>query len=206
MAIPNMDDLTPIAIAELEIVPYTANVQIFKSTPALEIPNKLNAVAVDFKEWNNTELGTKGVGYLNSGIVDTVDYLNSSMRTITNYINSVVVANQNTFTSEMETSQNTFTSEMETNIGGYLDDSGAGYSISQVNSLEFSGNSTIEYDENKNITKVVQGAKETSSIAYNSENKIISFTEKITVDSSLYTKNYTVEYDLNGNPIISEVA
>ena len=200
MAIPNMDDLTPIAIAELEIVPYTANVQIFKSTPALEIPNKLNAVAVDFKEWNNTELGTKGVGYLNSGIVDTVDYLNSSMRTITNYINSVVVANQNTFTSEMKTSQNILMSKMETSTR-------VGYSISQVNSLEFSGNSTIEYDENKNITKVVQGAKETSSIAYNSENKIISFTEKITVDSSLYTKNYTVEYDLiNGNPIISEVA
>jgi len=216
MAIPNMDDLEPIEIDALELVPYTTNVKIFKSTPAVELPTKLNAVADDFKTWNNNEIGTKGQSYLNTSVTSLTDYINTSMGTVVDFINNVVVDNQNTFETNItdqqntfETNitdqQNTFETNITTNIGNYLDTHGAGYSISQTNSLEFTGNTTTEYDAQGRVVRFVSGAKETKNIAYNSQGNITSFTEVITVDGVNYTKNYTVAYDENGNPTISEV-
>jgi hypothetical protein len=205
MAIPNMDDLEPIMVDSLELTPYTANVQIFNSTLARDIPNKINAIAVDFKQWNNNEIGTKGEEYLNNNMSNVATYINNSMTSVVSFINNVVVDNQNTFIATANQNYTDFTNEMKNNIGNYLDSAGAGYSIAQVNSLEFSGETTIEYDANQNITKVVTGSKTTENINYDENQKIVSFTEKIVVDGVTYTKNYEVTYDDNDNPILNEV-
>lgn len=204
MAIPNMGAIEPIEIGELSIVPYSTNVQIFKSTPAVDIPTKLNAVAVDFKNWNNEEIGTKGLNYLNLGVADTVTFLNDSMGLVTNYINTVVVENQNSFISTSTENYEQFKIDMQNNIGQYLDDAGAGYSLEQVNELRFTGDTILEFDEDGNLTRYGNGAFEKFDIVY-TDGEMSNFKEKIIVGSATFTKEFNVSHDTNNNIIITEV-
>ena len=133
------------------------------------------------------------------------DHINDSVDTVVNYINNTIVSNQNDFTTSITNQQNQFQTNIETNIGGYLDNSGAGYSISQINSLMFTGSSNIILDNEGRISSCTQNNMTSDNFIYNDEDLIISFRETLSVDGIDYIKNYNVTYDSNDNPIIQEI-
>lgn len=194
MAISNMDDIPDINVSDLVLTPYTTNVSIFNSTPARVIPSKLNAIAIDFKNWNNTELGTKGNTHLNTSITNIVEHINTSMDSVTDYINDTMVTNQNNFQVEMET-----------NIGNYLDPTNTGYSVAQSNSLHFTGDCSLTLNVDGLVETAITGEITTYDIIYDVDERVISFKEKILIDSVTYTKSYTVTYNSEDNPTITEV-
>lgn len=163
---------------------YVKNVEIYKSTRAIDVPDKLNAVSNDFKTWFNTELISK-----------STEHINSSMTAITNYLNNDIIAGINTFKSTLEN-----------NIGVYLDSQGAGYSIPQVNSFIFSGNSiSPEYDSDGRVTRYGNQYNETFDCEYNEDSKIIKFKEKITISGIPTVESYEVTYDNNNFPKTTKV-
>ena len=201
----NMNPIEPINITELVLKDYIKNVKIFKSTKAIDIPDKINAIVDDFKDYNIEELHTKGKNYLNNSIKSLVEHTNNSIKTITGYVNDVIITNQNDFTKQISKDYDTFTNEMKNNIGNYLINQNGAYTISQSNQLIFSGDTNYNYDNEGRITYLKNGNIQQHDITYNEEDNIKAYKETITIDNIQYTKSFEVTYDENLNPIIKEI-
>lgn len=193
----------------LSIDAYASNVAIFRSTRAVDVPDKLNAIGNDFKSW------------LNNNVMDaTTDYINQSMTTIVNYVNTSMSgidddltdykdnlnSEWSTYKDDLTGEWSTFKGDLETNLSSYLDSSGAGYSIAQINQLIFSGDAIDPvYDSEGRITKYGNQYEETFDITYDSDNRISGFKEKITIGGVTTTETYTVAYNGNDYPITTKV-
>jgi len=116
----------------------------------------------------------------------SADFYNQTGEKITNYTQEVVT-------------------NMLTNISEYITDSGAGYSISQVNDMSFAGDTLTELDSEDRIVRLRQGTTELTAITYGEDGYIDAFTEKINIGGTTTTKSYTVAYTDDNKITITEV-
>jgi len=222
MAISNMDDIQDFVSTPVELPTHTDPVNIFFQTRAIDVPRKLNSLAASFKTYNisikdtwDTYIGEEGGRIQN--------YLNNSMTAVTTYINDVVVENQNqflidgtqaiadieteknNFVTALTTEKNAFKQEVRDEMDGYA--TTVSYSIADSNSLAFSGETSSDtYDSRGRLTGVTQGHITTSNIVYDSQDRIASYTETVTVAPHAgVSKNYTITYELGKIPKITEV-
>ena len=165
-------------IQPLVLAQHTKDVSIFRNTRAIDVPDKLNAVAGSIKLYTNIEITAPVQKYINANMSAVSTYINDSMETIVS-------------------GQNKFTSDMAEDIGGYLDDSGAGYNTQQSRSLIETGSTgAVVFDDYERITSAVQGVLTTSNIIYDELDNITSFIETISIATSTL---YAVSYDSDGN-------
>jgi len=167
----------------LTLAPYGSNVKIFEHTLAIDVPDRLDSIAESFLQFNNESMSA-----INQNISDNMEMIHT-------YVGTTIVDDLNTFKLNLSNNIQTLNNNMMTNIGQYLDSNGAGYSIEQVNSLIFSGNTSYVLDANGNITSMVDGAMTTSNVLYNSDGFIESYTETILIGGVSYSKDFTVNYD-----------
>lgn len=176
MLIDPMADIQPLVLAQ-----HAKDVSIFRNTRAIDVPDKLDAVANSIKLYANVEITGPVQRYVNYNLTNVHTYVNDSI--------AAVVADQSRFTRDMSE-----------DISGYLDDSGAGYNVGQSRSLIETGvTGDVEFDELGRITSSVQGVLTTSNITYDNTDRITRFTETITVDGVANSTVYVVEYDSNQN-------
>jgi hypothetical protein len=184
-----MTELT--ALTPIQFEEYSSNVKIFEHTLAIEVPDRLDAIADSFKTFNNESMNTMK------------EYMNTNMNTIFEYIGTTVYDDVEAMKTRIENEVDTFTSDMQSNISGYVNSNGIAYSVQQVNSLIFSGNTSYSMS-NGDITEFTDGAVRTYDILYDNNKFISAFKEKITIDGIEYVKEFTI--DNSGDmPIVSEV-
>jgi len=103
---------------EIVLTQYTTNVEIFTSTKAKDIPEKIDAIAVDLKNNINTNT-TSVLEYINNTVVP---HINSELSTITddhNTITSNLITQQDTFETNITTQQTNFEQSINTQQGTF---------------------------------------------------------------------------------------
>ena len=161
---------------------YTKDVSIFRNTRAIDIPGKIDSVVNSMKVYANTEITTPVEIHVMEVMRNAVDHINTSI-------------------TSMNGEQTKFISDMQENISGYLDDAGAGYSVSQARSLKETGNTgEVVTDDEGRITSAQQGVMTTSSVMYDDDNRVVSFSETITIGGIETKSDYIVTYDERNIP------
>jgi len=97
------------------------------------------------------------------------------------------------------------TDHMLSRIGDYIMDSGAGYSMSQVNDMNFAGETLIGLDSKDRVVRLRQGSTELTDITFNDEGDIASFTEKLNIGGVTTMKAYNVVYNNDKTIEIKEI-
>lgn len=214
-------EITPAAIPE-----YTTNVQIFRNTRAVEIPDRLNAVAQDLKDFSNA-VAEDETNHVNTSFEALTEYVSETMAGVRTHVNTEVVAKVNTMLDKVETDQNSFqtsiTNQQTTyesaetaarlafqnsvtdNLGHYVNDTdGIVYSTDQVNSLHFSGTfdaGGITRDSDGRIASISTESKTTTEIVYNDNGQLSEWKETLIVDGASYSKKFKATYSTFGEII-----
>lgn len=204
---------------KVELTTYSSAVDIFASTKAKDIPDKLNAIATSLKTNVNTNT-TAVLNYVNNVVVPHIntelskitDGYNTTASTLTtkqNTFETTISDKQTTFETSQKNRQTSFENTMLTGIASYIDAQGVGYTILQSDNLiPFTQTIATEdytFDAEGKITGIREGYKTTSSITYDSNGTITGFTETLNVNGVGVTKNFTISKDSSGNTLITEV-
>ena len=201
MNINNKPTETTITISPSTTNPYDTNVSIFNSTPAREIPSRINAIATSLKGYINGIFIDKTT-YLNTSISSLVTKVNSLATNLVDYVNTEIVVKLNSFQTEVLTDNSNFQTailtdnsnfqtEVLTNLGTLIG-VGAGYNISQINDLL---SDDISYTTDKITNRIVSITTRDSvydNFIYDKNSNIINYTVTLTKGGATFTQNYKV--------------
>jgi len=151
---------------------FIKKVDIFNSTPAMDIPGKLSAIAIALKEYiNNMNTNTKS--YL-------LELVNGD---------GGIVAYVNTYISDTKANLSNYISTNPNNT----------YTVSAINSALGCGElRDITYDNKSRINGYKNGVMAYSSIEYNDDDNIIKYVEAKTIGAISESITYIVSYFIDG--------
>lgn len=190
MNINNKPTETTITISPSTTNPYDTNVSIFNSTPAREIPSRINAIATSLKGYINGIFIDKTT-YLNTSISSLVTKVNSLAANLVDYVNTEIVVKLNDFQTGVLTDNSNFQAGVLANLGTLVG-VGAGYNIHQINDLLSDDMSYVVDKITNRITSINTRDSVYNNFIYDKNSNIINYTVTLTKGGATFTQNYKV--------------
>ena len=213
VTVPNLDPISAVDTPSITLQQFSTNVSIFTSTQAKDVPDKLNAVATDVKNFLLNQLTIPVNTFVNNSISTMIAVNNAAISTITTYLNTVVVADINSSLASINSDNETFQSNLiQTNqafkdaLTGNISSlllAGAGYTISQSNSLVGCTLESATYDNEGCLTGCTSGPTTVSNITYDEFGLVTSFNNTVSSNGAVETKHIVVNNSVSPSLITS---